>query len=140
VGVSVSQEIGYQRRLFSPDTWTWEIRPIIDRQWGRFYWSVNPTLEVALKGDGAGQGVEFAPNVALTYDITPKVTGALEYYGGWGPLSHFVPTAQQEHQLFGAVDLNLSPDWEINFGVGAGLTDETDGLLIKLILGRRFGH
>lgn len=109
VGVSISQEIGYQRRLFSPDTWTWEIRPIIDRQWGRFYWSLNPTLEVALKGDGAGQGVEFAPNVALSYDITPTVTGAVEYYGGLGPVTHFAPAAQQEHQIFGAFDLNLSP-------------------------------
>jgi hypothetical protein len=138
VGVSISQEIGYQRRLFSPDTWTWEIRPIIDRQWGKFYWSLNPTLEISLKGDGAGQGVEFAPNVALTYDITPKVTGAVEYYGAWGPVTHLDPVAQQEHQLFGAFDLNLSPDWEVNFGVGAGLTNPTDGLLIKLILGRRF--
>src|SRR5213593_1660730 len=30
VGVSLSNEIGYQRRQFSSDTWTWEIRPIID--------------------------------------------------------------------------------------------------------------
>jgi hypothetical protein len=140
VGVSLSQEIGYQRRAFSADTWTWEIRPIVDHQSGRFYWSVNPTLEIALKGEGAGQGVEFAPNVALTYDITPKVTGALEYYGSWGPVSHLSPTSQQEHQLFGAVDLNLSPDWEVNFGVGVGLTNQTDGLLIKLILGRRIAH
>src|SRR5579862_2211806 len=28
VGVSLSTEIGYQRRQFSPDTWTQEIRPI----------------------------------------------------------------------------------------------------------------
>src|SRR5271169_5127362 len=31
VGLSLSNEIGYQRRQFSTDTWTWEIRPIIDR-------------------------------------------------------------------------------------------------------------
>ncbi len=36
VGVSISQEIGYQRARFSPDTWTWEIRPIVDKQKGRF--------------------------------------------------------------------------------------------------------
>jgi hypothetical protein len=32
--VSLSQEIGYQRRDFSPDTWTWEIRPIVDKKIG----------------------------------------------------------------------------------------------------------
>jgi hypothetical protein len=34
VGVSISNEIGYQRARFSPDTWTWEIRPIVDKQAG----------------------------------------------------------------------------------------------------------
>ena len=32
VGLSLSTEIGYQQRSFSPDTWTIEIRPIIDKQ------------------------------------------------------------------------------------------------------------
>jgi hypothetical protein len=36
------------------------------------------------------------------------------------------------------VDLNVDPRWEINFGVGGGLTRATDGLIIKMILGRRF--
>jgi len=35
VGVSLSTEIGYQRSQFSADTWTWEIRPIIDQKKGR---------------------------------------------------------------------------------------------------------
>ena len=29
VGLSISNEIGYQRARYSPDTWTWEIRPKI---------------------------------------------------------------------------------------------------------------
>jgi hypothetical protein len=37
-----------------------------------------------------------------------------------------------------AIDLDLSPDWEFNFGVGVGMTHSTDHLLIKMILGRRF--
>src|SRR5438105_4691849 len=32
VGVSLSTELGYQQRKFSEDTWTWELRPIIDKQ------------------------------------------------------------------------------------------------------------
>src|SRR6266851_7147718 len=31
VGLSLSNEIGYQRRQYSVDTWTWEMRPIIDQ-------------------------------------------------------------------------------------------------------------
>lgn len=39
VGVSISNEIGYQRAAFSPDTWTWEIRPIVDKTIGPWYFS-----------------------------------------------------------------------------------------------------
>jgi hypothetical protein len=42
VGLSLSTEIGYQQRAFSTDTWTLEIRPIIDKQWGPWYASFNP--------------------------------------------------------------------------------------------------
>ena len=44
VGVSLSTEIGYQRAVFSPDTWTIEIRPIIDKTIGKLYLDFNPTL------------------------------------------------------------------------------------------------
>jgi hypothetical protein len=42
VGVSLSNDIGYQRPEFSADTWTWEIRPIVDKKIGRWYLSFNP--------------------------------------------------------------------------------------------------
>jgi hypothetical protein len=45
----------------------------------------------------------------------------------------------QQQQLFGVVDLNVSPLWEINLGVGVGATGSTDHLIVKCILGRRFG-
>jgi hypothetical protein len=34
VGISISQEIGYSREKYSGDTWTYELRPIIDKQVG----------------------------------------------------------------------------------------------------------
>jgi hypothetical protein len=48
VGLSLSTEIGYQRAVYSPDTWTWEIRPIIDKTLGRWYFAVNPGLRTHL--------------------------------------------------------------------------------------------
>ena len=73
----------------------------------------------------------------MSYDLSSRVTAALEYYGALGPVSGFDPAPLQQHQLFGAVDLNLSPKWEINLGVGRGLTSSTDRLLVKTILGYR---
>jgi hypothetical protein len=45
VNIGISTEFGYQRRSFSPDTWTWEIQPIVDKQLGRWYMAVNPALK-----------------------------------------------------------------------------------------------
>jgi hypothetical protein len=138
VGVSVSQEIGYQRRQFSPDTWTYELRPIIDKQMGRWYLSFNPSLERSLHGLNSAKGFEFSPNFQVGYDFTKKINGALEYYGAMGPLSNFDPVQEQEQQIFPAINLNLSPKWEFNVGVGVGMTRSTDHLIFKMILGRRF--
>jgi hypothetical protein len=138
VGLSLSTEIGYQQRKFSEDTWTWELRPIIDKQWGHWYFALNPTFELSLEGENSGQGFSFAPSAKVSVDVTRWVAVGVEYYASLGPVSHFDPWDQQQQQIFPTLDFNVSPDWEINFGVGFGLTHSTDDLIVKLILGRRF--
>jgi hypothetical protein len=142
VGLSISNEIGYQRARFFPDSWTWEIRPIIDKQAGRYYLSFNPTFDRAFHGPGIKDGVVFAPNIKVGYDFTKKINAGIEYYGSTGPVSATSTFHDQQHQFFAVTDLNVSPAWEINFGVGVGVTGSTDHLIVKGILGRRFdwGH
>jgi len=138
VGVSLSMEIGYQRAVYSTDTWTWEVRPIIDKTIGRWYVAVNPALERTLHGPGVSEGWGFAPSVKIGYDFTQVVSGGIEYYANYGRIGGFAPTHDQQQQLFFVADLNVSPVWEINFGVGIGATGSTDHLIFKAILGRRF--
>jgi hypothetical protein len=138
VGLSLSTEFGFQRRSFSEDTWSWELRPIIDKEWGRWYFALNPAVEKSIHGLNSNQGWDFAPGAKIAYDITEQIAFGVEYYGGLGPVGHFNRTTEQQHQIFPVIDLNVSPDWEINFGVGFGLTSATDDLLVKLILGYRF--
>jgi Putative MetA-pathway of phenol degradation len=139
VGVSLSVEAGYQRHAFSEDTWTMEIRPIIDKQLGRWYLSFNPTLDRSFHGPGVSQGVSFSPNFKAGYDFTRRINGGIEYYGALGPVTGFDPFRDQQQQIIPAVDLNLGPNWEFNFGVGVGVTHSTDHLIAKMIIGRRFG-
>ena len=84
------------------------------------------------------RGFVFSPNVKVSYDFTKKITGGFEYYGSVGPATDFDPIAQQQHQFFPAIDLNLSPKWEVNFGVGVGVTRSTEHVIAKMILGYRF--
>ncbi len=136
VGASLSVEVGPERRAYLGDAWSLEVRPIVDRRMGRWYWAVNPALERAL--GVAGAAWELAPGATVTVDVVPALTLGAEYYGGLGPVDGFAPAAQQSHQLFPVAWLHVSPDWEVNAGVGFGLTRATDRLTAKLIVGRRF--
>ena len=138
VGASLSLEFGYQRSKFSPDTWSVEIRPIIDKQLGRWYLSFNPTIDRSFHGPGVRDGVVFSPNFKAGYDINKRIQAGIEYYGSLGPLGSFDPFRETQQQFLPAVDLNLGPNWEFNAGVGVGVTHGTDHLLVKLLIGRRF--
>src|SRR5277367_1536747 len=138
VGVSLSLELGYQRAVYSPDTWTWEIRPIIDKQVGRWYFAFNPALERTLHGPDVNQGLGFSPGAKLSYDFSSQVSGGIEYYADYGRLGAFDSLHNQQQQIFVVTDLNVSPKWEINIGVGVGPTAGTDHWIIKAILGRHF--
>jgi hypothetical protein len=123
--------------VYSVDTWTWEIRPIVDQQVGRWYRSMNPTLNRSFSRREREPGRCLSPNFKFSYDLTSKVARGLEYYGAVGPVTGFDAVSQQQHQIFPAIDLNIAPQWEINFGVGVGLTGAT-ALIAKMILGYRF--
>jgi hypothetical protein len=138
VGISISNEIGWQRPIFSADTWTWEIRPIVDKKMGKFYWVVNPCIDKSFRGPSRANGFEFSPNVKWSYEVTRKVALGVEYYGSYGPVTGFDPLRDQFHQIIPAVDVDFGKNWEFNFGVGAGVTQATERLLIKAILGYRF--
>jgi hypothetical protein len=138
IGISLSTEIGYQRPAYSPDTWTWEIRPIIDKSIGRWYLAFNPALERTWHGPDVSQGVAFAPGAKVGYDFTKEISGGVEYYADYGRIGNFDTLRSQQQQIFLVTDLNVSPKWELNFGVGVGPTASTDHLLIKAIVGRHF--
>jgi hypothetical protein len=138
VGLSLSTEFGYQRPKFSADTWTWEIRPIIDKTIGKYYLAFNPTLDKSFHGPSRHVGYEFSPNAKFSYEVTKKVVAGVEYYGALGPVTGFDPLRDQQQQIIPAVDIDFGKNWEFNFGVGVGITQATDHVLIKAILGYRF--
>ena len=137
VGLSLSTEVGFQKSKFSEDTWSIEIRPIVDKQWSKLYLSFNPTFEKALKGPGTDEGFIFSPNFKASYAVTKAFLPGIEYYGALGPLTNIYTWSDQQQQLFVAVDLDVSPKWEFNAGYGFGFTSGTDKNIFKVIVGRR---
>jgi hypothetical protein len=139
VGLSLSTEIGYRSKTYSPDTWTMEIRIIIDKDFKVAYLSFNPTFGKSFKGLNENQPFDFEPSLKIAFHLNKKFDLGAEYYGATGPLFHSPSFQNQEHILYATLDLNLHPRWEFNLGTGWGLTDSTDKFIIKLILGHKFG-
>jgi hypothetical protein len=138
IGVSLSVEYGLQKAAFSPNTSTLEIRPIADKKLGKFYLAFNPALSKSFRGPDANRGFIFSPNIKISYDISKELAVGPEYYGSTGPFFHYDNFHDQQHQLFAAFDLNTSKIWEFNGGMGYGLTPNTERLIFKIIIGRKF--
>ena len=138
--ISVSVEFGFQQAEFEANTRTLEIRPILEHEQGRFYLSINPVVAKALKGPDSDQTFEFEPSVKATWNVTPIIAAGVEYYGATGPITDFEPGRDQAHMIFPVIDLDVSPDWELNFGVGRGITEASQRWVIKGIVGYQFKH
>lgn len=139
VGLSMSTEFGYQRASFSGDSWTLELRPIIDKKIGKLYASFNPTFDKSFHGPTKNEGLGFSPNVKVAYDVTKRVAFGLEYYGAYGNWRSWDAVRDTQQMFLPALDIDFGKRWEFNVGVGVGVTQATDHLLIKTILGYRFG-
>lgn len=137
VGVSLSAEIGYQRPEYAGETWSIEVRPIVDKQWQKLYLSFNPTFGIALRSATENSIPVFEPNIKASYAFFNNFALGVEYYGEMGAINAFETLAAENHAVFAAIDLLNSKEWEFNGGTGFGLTPATDGFIFKVIVGRR---
>lgn len=136
VGLSLGAEIGYQNPSFFGSRWGVEVRPILDKQFNKFYVALN--LPVGLSLDkNQDHELEFSPSAKTSFEVSEKVNLGLEYYTSLGAIRNLDPVVNQRHQLFGAIDWDFDPDWEFNAGIGYGLTPNSDKWVFKLILGWR---
>jgi hypothetical protein len=111
---------------------TSEIRPIIGWHLDPVDIIVNPIVDTAYDGFG---NLEFVPAARIAYNFRSGWALAAEEYADYGRFNDFAPPHDQVHQLFAVADRTWK-GWEIEAGVGVGLTDVTDRLTFKLILAR----
>ena len=138
VKLSLSTELGFPRAAYEQNSVTFELRPIIERPFGRVQVDLNPVLARALRGPDAHKGWDFEPGARLAFGVSHALDLSLEYYGALGPISDLGPARDQVHQFFTGGDLQLSTDIVLNFGLGLGATDAGNRTVVKLRLGWLF--
>ena len=134
VGLSLSFEMGYQKIGFFGNHWLFEIHPIIDKEFGSFYISVNPVFDWNIDR----HDFEFNPCMQVSGKINAKADLGFEWYSGYGQVQNFLSWGEQHQVLFLATNINFGNRWEFNAGVGRGLNPSNDPWIIKCIVGKGF--
>jgi hypothetical protein len=135
-GVSISAEFGFFRPTANSSFQTQgEIRPIIDRTWGKWYVSLNPNIDFVSANGKSEWGI--APQTKVVYTIAGKYGVGLEYYTGLGSFSKIEKFNNQEHLLGPIFDLYTNPSWELQTGVLFGITPGSNQQIFKLLVGKR---
>jgi|SRR5579871_549977 len=127
----VNFELSYATPLFSQTPWNMEIRPIIG--WRKDDWEfiVNPIVDIGFGNNG---DTEFAPAARIAKKLKGDLSIGVEYYAALGPIGNFLPLSEQQHNIYGVVDFKVGR-FDVDFGIGYGLTGGSDRWMTKLIIG-----
>jgi len=125
-------EFSFNGTRWDTTRFTSEIRPIVGWHLKPIDIIVNPIVDTAYDGF---RNLEFVPAARVAYNFQSGWAAALEEYDDFGPVHRFLPASEQVHQIYGVVDRTWKA-WDIEAGVGIGMTASSDRLTLKLILAR----
>jgi hypothetical protein len=134
VRLGVNIELSLLPERYDPGRWGGEIRPIVAWENYRWLFAVNPIIGLPL-GSDASEGPSFEPAAMAKVKIEKVAAFGVEYYASLGPIAGFEPISTQAHYLYEVVDLLAVQHFELNAGVGEGLTRGSNGFVAKVILG-----
>jgi len=119
---------------FSQSRFGLEIRPIVGVRNADWEFIVNPIVDVSFGKYGEA---DFTPAARVARKLAPDTYIGLEYYADFGEIGNFAKLADQQHTLFAVTDFKLGV-FDVDFGVGYGLTPASDRWVIKTIIGYAF--
>jgi hypothetical protein len=125
-------EFSYNAKRWDARRFTSEIRPIVGWHLKPVDIIINPILDTAYDGI---KNIDFAPATRVAYNFSQVWAAAVEEYDDFGPLRKFNPAGEQAHELYGVVD-HSGKAWDLEAGIGFGLTRSSDRVVLKLMLSR----
>ena len=130
----VNFEISHTTPRFSQTRFGLEIRPIVGIRNADWEFIVNPIVDI---GFGKYGQENFSPAARLARKVGPDLFVGLEYYADFGQIGRFDKLVDQQHTLFAVTDFKLGA-FDVNFGLGYGLTPASDRFVVKTIVGYAF--
>ena len=130
----VNFELSFNSRRWEETRNSAEARPIIGTRARGWELIVNPILDTSFS---SAKHLDFAPCARVAYNPTPVVALAIEHYADFGELDRIDAREKQEHNLFAVADVSRKY-FDLETGIGFGLTKASDRLVLKTILAHTF--
>jgi hypothetical protein len=130
-------EVGWTDRHLEERPWTAELRGMAGWEGQRWVVAVNPTLETAADARAA-EPVTFEMQSKLGYRVNERWLVGLEAYDTLGPVARLSAFGRQSQIVYATADTQWR-GLDLNFGVGKGLTDASDGWAVKAVIGIPLG-
>ena len=111
-----------------------ELKPIVEKDFGRLSVILNPVFEKPLYGRGHDQGFEFGYRNGVYYRWLRYFSPGVEVFGGVGLIDDADPLTDQQHYIFPVLWGQLPHGIEYNVGPGFGLTSGSDHVIVKFNL------
>ena len=128
-------EIGRTDLRVSELPWNAELKAILGYRSGPWSIALNPNLDGSLSKDGGPVTASLDGKVA--YSISEKTQLGFESYNELGPLSGLQSLQKNSKSLYAVVDHDFG-GFDLNAGVGRGLTSDADRWVAKFIVGTHF--
>jgi hypothetical protein len=130
-------EIGRVAHRIDENPWNGELKGILGLRSGRWTLAVNPNFDFKISGPVASPA-SLGIGSKISWKSDAEVEYGIESYNEMGPFRSLGRLNQQSQTLFGVVDLTYR-GWDLNLGIGRGLTTSSDRWLVKAIVGVPFG-
>jgi hypothetical protein len=117
---------------FDKDPLDLELRPIFQKNIGRWSILLNPQFEKSiLVGPDKNQGFQFGYSTGVYYRLSRYLSPGVESYGAIGNIDDNTPLYRQQHYIFAVIRGKLPHGIEYNIGPGFGLTRGSDHVIMK---------
>ncbi len=127
-------EFSNETPRFSQARFSMEVRPIVGIRNDEYEFIVNPIVDIHF-GRYAEQ--HFTPAARIARKFGDDLYAGLEYYADLGQIGRFDKFPDQQHTLFAVTDFKAGV-FDVDFGVGFGLTPGSDHVVVKTIIGYAF--
>jgi len=129
-------EVGRTSLRVAQDLWNAELKGIYGYRAGNWTYAINSNFDRGISGPIHGP-VALDVDNKLAYKTSAGYQVGIETYDQLGPLNNFGRLDRLSQVLYGVVDAEFQK-FDLNAGIGRGLTTASDRWVIKLIIGVHF--